>query len=135
MTDKHYDESWDLVEDETGCYPHNQKALDLKYEEWAARDWFAWLRENLSFPFTATRMEDDDDAYFTDVADREPFRLGHTMQVVSLTEDDSSRHGITAQVREGGRTDYVPLADLEVTEKEDKNYWPVREYTVWTANS
>ena len=27
-----------------------------------------------------------------------------------------------------------PLFDLEVTPKDDPNFWPVREYVVWDAN-
>lgn len=29
---------------------------------------------------------------------------------------------------------YVPLCDLEVTSRKDRNFWPVREYAVWFAN-
>jgi hypothetical protein len=29
-------------------------------------------------------MEDDDDAYFTDIADHQPFRLGHEMKVIGI---------------------------------------------------
>ncbi len=36
--------------------------------------------------------------------------------------------------REKGQTGYVPLADLEVKPKSDKNFWPAREYVVWFAN-
>jgi hypothetical protein len=46
----------------------------------------------------------------------------------------NERYGINVKVREGRRTGYVPLSDLEVTSKDDKNYWPVREYVVWFAN-
>jgi len=38
------------------------------------------------------------------------------------------------KVREGIKKGRVPLADLEVTSKKDKNFWPVREYVVWFAN-
>jgi hypothetical protein len=135
VMDEPCDDSWDLVEDNTGCHPRSKDAFDLKCEEWACRDWMAWLRENLSFPFKATRVEDDDDAYFTDVADRAPFRLGHAMEVLDLRDEDLSRFGILVSVREGIVNGVVPLADLEVTPKKDKDYWPVREYTVWEANS
>ena len=134
MIGETYDDSWDLVEDDTGCHTQNEDTFNLKWEQWANRDWIPWLRANLSFPFEVTRVEDDDDAYFTDVAVREPFRLGRLMEVVDLTEDDLSRFGIIAKVREGRKYGYVPLADLEVTDKADRNYWPVREYSVWMAN-
>jgi hypothetical protein len=128
-----YDTSWDLVESSKGNLPKNQKALDLKYTEWAERDWVAWLKSNLSFPFKAKREEDEDDAYFTDVANHKPFRLGHTMEVVGV-EDEDGAYGVLVEVKEGKSKGSIPLADLEVTPKTDKNFWPVREYVVWMAN-
>ena len=82
----------------------------------------------------AKRTEDKDDAYFIDVADREPFRLGHTMEVIGMSPDVEPRDGILMRVKEGRRKSWVPLADLEVVSKNDPNYWPVREYVVWFAN-
>ena len=79
------------------------------------------------------RMEDDDDAYFTDVAKSEPFRLGHVMNAIEIEMEDD-HCGIILKVKEGGRVGHVPLCDVEVTSKENENYWPVREYVVWFAN-
>ena len=109
------------------------KAFERKIQEWAKRDWMAWLSENLTFPFTATREEDDGDAYFNEGAADAPLRLGHTMQVLGLELDDDPC-GIIVKVREKRRVGAVPLCDLEVKPKTNKNYWPVREYVVWFAN-
>ncbi|MGO9203648.1 MAG: calcium-binding protein [Limisphaerales bacterium] len=108
-------------------------AFDLKYEEWEQRDWMTWLATNLVFPFNVTREEDEDDAYFQKGAAKAPFRLGHTMEILGLGAEDD-RQGIIVKAREKGRIDSVPLCDLEVKPKTDKNYWPVREYVVWFAN-
>jgi hypothetical protein len=115
---------WDLDEDDG--------AFERKFEEWDGRDWMAWLSEHLTFPFTVTREEDEDDAYFTDAC-KDLFRLGHKMVVVGLDEDDVNM-GVMVEVTEKKRTGYVPLCDLEVRPKTDKNFWPVREYVVWFAN-
>jgi hypothetical protein len=72
----------------------------------------------------AKRTEDEDDAYFTDIADREPFRLGHTMKAIEMSPDEEPRDGIIMRVNEGKRKGWVPLADLEVISKNDPNYWP-----------
>lgn len=128
-----YDHSWDLVESEEGNLPVNEELFDKKYEEWERRDWMRWLEQNLSFPFEVERMEDDDDALFTNVADYEPFRLGHKMTVRALESEDLG-YGIIVKVEERGSAGYVPLCDVEVTTKSDKNYWPVKEYVVWFAN-
>jgi hypothetical protein len=37
-------------------------------------------------------------------------------------------------VKEVKKKGYVPLCDLEVTPREDRNFWPVRENVVWDAN-
>ncbi len=55
------------------------------------------------------------------------------MQVVSLDQEDD-RYGMIIKVRESRKVGYVPLCDVEVLNKEDPNYWPVREYVVWFAN-
>ena len=79
-------------------------------------------------------MDDEDDALFTDIAKHAPFRLGHTMEVVGVVEEEGLRMGIHVKVREDRKTGYVPLCDLEVVPKTDRNYWLVREYVVWDAN-
>ena len=91
-------------------------------------------RAKLVFPFKAKRMEDDDDAYFTDIAKHQPFRLGQAMDVVGLCLEKDGRYGILVEVQQGKKKGHVPLADLEVVSKQDSNYWPVREYVVWSAN-
>lgn len=82
----------------------------------------------------AVRKEDDDDACFSDVTEHEPFRLGHTMKVLKVEHEDDW-YGIIVKVREGRKVAHVPLGDVEVVSKTDPNFWPVREYIVWFANS
>lgn len=119
-----YDSSWD---------EGNHELWDRKYDEWEERDWENWLHAQLSFPFEVKREEDEDDAFFSDIASRQPFRLGHRMKVLGI-EDDDDHYGILVRVREGKTTGCVPLCDLEVTSRSDPNFWPVREYVVWFAN-
>ena len=92
-----------------------------------------WLGEHLTFPFTAIRDEDDGDAYFVEGAAKAPFRLGHTMEITGLEEEDVDK-GVMMAAKEKGQIGSVPLGDLKVKPKTDKNYWPVREYVVWYAN-
>ena len=84
-------------------------------------------------PFKATREEDEDDAYFQEGAARSLFRLGHTMEILSVEGEDEMT-GIIVKAKEKGQIGQVPLCDLEVKPKTDRNYWPVREYVVWFAN-
>ncbi len=128
-----YDSSWDLFESDKGNLPENEEAFDEKCQEWQQRSWENWLNANLNFPFFVRRMEDDDDAYFTDIADHQPFRLGHIMKAIGIELEDDL-YGIILKVRERRRVGYVPLCDVEVIDKEDTYYLPVREYVVWFAN-
>jgi calcium binding protein len=127
------DHRWDLSQSDKGYLPECDEVWERKFEEWQARDWPDWLAKHLKFPFTVTREEDEDDAYFAPGAARGPFRLGHKMDVLELGEEDIDR-GVMARVREKGRIGCVPLCDVEVRPKTDGNSWPVREYVVWFAN-
>ncbi len=118
-----YDSSWD----------HGNDALwDAKYVEWEDRDWEEWLHENLSFPIEVIRKEDMDSNPFLSSKD-EPFNIGHVMKLLSIRDEDED-YGILAKVKDGQKTGYVPLSDLEVTSRNNKNFWPIREYVVWFAN-
>ena len=125
-----YDSSWDLTDSEDGTLPGNNDAFGKIYSEWEKRAWKSWLRNNLTFPFLVKRVED---AYFTDIAKSEPFRLGHAMKAIDIEMEDDN-HGIILKVREGRRVGHVPLCDVQVTTRENENFWPVREYVVWFAN-
>jgi len=120
-----YDSSWDVN--------GNEEQFNKKFSEWENRLWEEWLDDNLTYPFQVERVEDDDDAYFSDSAKEEPFRLGHIMKAVAIDMEDE-KYGIILKVREGRRVGAVPLCEVEVTLKENENYWLVREYAVWFAN-
>jgi hypothetical protein len=128
-----YDSSWYFHESEDGNFSIDEEKFNRIYTEWEKRLWEPWLREKLKFPFSVKRKEDEDDAYFTDIVKLEPFRLGHVMEVISIEMEDD-HYGVILQVREGTRIGYVPLCDVEVTSKDNENYWPVKEYVVWFAN-
>ena len=97
-----YDTSWDLIESDEGNLPDDEDAYERKYQEWMERDWIPWLRRHLSFPFQVERMEDEDDAYFTDVAEHEPFRLGHIMDVIGIESEEDDRCGVIDELLTSG---------------------------------
>jgi hypothetical protein len=108
------DHRWDLHESDDGYLPESDDAFEQKFEEWQTRDWPDWLAENLTFPFTVTREEDEDDAYFAPSAAKAPFRLAHKMDVLELAEEDVDQ-GVMVKVRENGKVSHAPLADMEVS--------------------
>lgn len=132
MSNRH-DHPWNLSESDEGHLPECAEAYERKFEEWQARNWPDWLAKHLTFPFTVTREEDEDDAYFSPGAAKARFRLGHKMDVLELAEANVDL-GVMVRVREKGKVGSVPLADMEVTAKKDSNYWAVREYVIWFAN-
>ncbi len=128
--DTNYDSSWDDDESEN----NDEDAFDEIYSKWESRAWEKWLREKLNFPFLVERTEDEGDSFFSDNVKSSPFALGHTMEVLGIKNEDE-QYGVILNVREKGNAGYVPLCDVEVKDKENINYWPVREYVVWFANS
>ncbi len=118
-----YDASWD---------EGNEELWDKKYAEWEERDWWDWFLDRLKFPFQVERQEDLSSNPFEANQD-EPFSVGHEMKVLSIEDEDES-YGIIIKVREGRKTGYIPLAEVEVISKSDPNFWLVREYVVWFAN-
>lgn len=119
-----YDSSWD--ED-------NEDLFDEKYAEWEERDWKLWLKQNVTMPFKVKRVEDFG-AYFDSPKSKTPFGVGHVMDVLSIHDEDDM-YGVIISVQEGRRKSYLSLGEVEVTSRSDPNFWPVREYVVWFANS
>jgi len=116
---KAYDSSWD----DAG----NRDAWDRKCAEWEGRDWLSWLKCNLTFPFTAAKEEN------VDIDAHRSRRVARMMEVLEI-EDEDEMVGVLVYVKEGKMTDCVPLCEIEVKPKADKNFWHVREYAVWFAN-
>jgi hypothetical protein len=128
------DHRWDLDEDDSVDSPEADEAFEKKLDEWQERNWMDWLGKQLTFPFRVVRKEDDDDVFWDADAAKSAFRLDHKMKALSLEEEEDIDRGIMMMVSEKGQTGSVPLADLQVTPKSDKNFWPIREYVVWFAN-
>ena len=127
--DKEYNSSWD----DQGT-SSDEEAFQGIYAEWSKRSWESWLQKNLIFPFSVERIEDTDEPNFIDMAKAEPFQVGHIMEVIDIEMVDGF-YEILLKVREENNIGHVPLCDVEVTSKENINYWPVREFVVWFANS
>lgn len=122
MNDK-YDSSWDTDTD-------NEDAFDRKYEEWERRNWMKWLTERLAFPFEVKRVEDmEENPYAPETG---YFSVGRRMQATDIEEH--WKYEIALKVASGKKKGIVPLADVEVSARENPNFWPVREYAVWAAN-
>ena len=118
----------------------NVDEQDAIFFAWADRDWLAWLKEHLHFPFQAKRVDDDDDAHFEKGVAGQPFRLESTMTVVGLSKTnrdidlDRDFDGFCVDAVDGSKKASVPLQDLEVVPHDDPNYGPVMEWVFRQAN-
>jgi hypothetical protein len=135
MKKQPYDASWDRG---------NEAAWERKYQEWESRDWVAWLKAELKFPFRARRVEDLYLDMFApeELHARNPFPVGCEVEVLGIADGDFDPgfDGVLVEVRGDERrgcrqkNGCLPLQDLEVRPKGDPNFWPVREFVVWYAN-
>ena len=91
------------------------------------RDWIGWLSDRLSFPFEVIRIDDDDKFMIFGGDDSEPFRIDHKMKALAI-ESEEDLYGVIIKVREGRKSGYVPLLNVEVTDKEDPNNEIVEAY-------
>ncbi len=118
-----YDTLWDDDMDDGD-------AFERKCEEWERRDWMNWLSERLVFPFEVERKEDMEENFFAPKTG--PFSVGQRMQATGIEEH--WKYEIALKVASGKKNGVVPLADVEVTDRNNANFWPVREFVVWAAN-
>lgn len=112
----------------------DKAAQAAKISEWQQRDWPAWLKAHLTFPFEAIRTKDQDaeDGFMTL---RNPFLVGSRLTVVGLADSPMNDYdGIVVKVQRGSNKGEVPLADLEVTPAGDPNYGPAQEFALFWAN-
>lgn len=107
---------------------------ESQMSEWQQRDWPVWLKTHLKFPFEATRLKDEDadDGLLTL---RNPFPVGQRLTVLGLADSPMNDYeGIVVKVQRGANKGTVPLADLEVTPKNDSNYAPAQEFVVYWSS-
>lgn len=118
-----YDSTWD---------DDNERLIAQKHQDWEKRDWKSWLEKNLSFPFEARRYEDAD--FYEGVVRNEDelFGCGHVMTILEFVREDDN-YGFIVKVREKGQTGYALLGEIEVTSRDDVNFWPAREYVAWRS--
>jgi hypothetical protein len=84
-------------------------------------------------PISCEKIDDEDCVFFHGTSASEPFRLGHVMKVVGIDFEDDF-YGVIAKVREDRHKGSVPLIDLELLEKDDRNLPYLEEYADWFAS-
>jgi len=104
-------------------------------KEWKDRDWVQWLLQKFEFPFEVERVDDYDEyALYGKSTKNKPFGLGHIFKAVSV-EDLDDTYSLILKCREGRSIGYVPLLDLELTDKDHKNNECIDEFLTWHAET
>ena len=102
--------------------------------EGVARDWEAFLRDHLAFPFEAIVDECSDEELFGGKAG--PVKYKDRLIVSAVEMDEAEYRGIIVEVKKKGdrRKFCYPLCDLEVVNQKSANYKFVNDYRTWYAN-
>lgn len=106
-----------------------------------------YLKHNLKFPFEVTGIEEFQwEGYYTFGPGTEEehtklknTRASHndTFELLGFDNDTDEEYGIIARVRRlsDRKQFFLPLAELEATDKKSENYQLLDDYAVWFANN
>lgn len=98
--------------------------IDPDDEDACLEAWFDHFEKILKFPFDAILVESEKYG---------PILTGDTVRVITLN-DIYEGYGILVDVKKDRQTYQLPLADLEVKDKQAPQYQAVMDYVVWFAN-
>ena len=98
--------------------------VDPDDEDACLEAWFKHLEKTLIFPFEAKLVESESYG---------PIRQGDSVRVIALN-DVFEDYGILVDAKKDRQTYQLPLADLEVKDKNGPQYQTVKDYAVWFAN-
>ncbi len=110
------------------------------------RRYFDFLKQNLEFPCYLTGIEDFpwEERYvfgYSSKAEYEKLKKTQpsytdTFELLGLDDEIDEDYGILADVKRVSdkRKFTLPLADLEATDKQSKNYQLLDDYSVWFVN-
>ena len=100
-------------------------AADNEIAEFKA--WKKHLTDKLTFPFQAKVAE------WQETGPLECDELVTVYRIVATEEIDTD-HGLFVEITNQKNRYLFPLSDLEVADKQSKNFTPVKDYVVWFAN-
>jgi len=122
INDKYY---WKAMSD--GSPEEDLLAQVIKGTKSTEEELYAWekyLHEKLTFPIKVEVKEADYNS---------PMRVGARIKLTQIMDADD-KYGIIVKGRKILKTVYSPLCNLEVIDKNELNYLPIRAYVIWFAN-
>jgi restriction endonuclease S subunit len=87
-------------------------------------EWFKYLKENLEFPF----ISEVNLASYSEVLSD-----GDIVKVKDL-DDMIDMYGMIMKIKKERKTYYIPLVELDLIDKESKNYRIIEAFLEWGAN-
>ena len=121
--------------------------FDMDVSEDAAQKYMNYLKQNIDFPCKLTGMQDfpwEEYYVFGPGSKKKYEKLKKTQpsyedvfNLVSFEDELDDNNGILVNVMRlsDKKTFILPLADLEATEKNTKNYQLLDDYSVWHVNN
>jgi hypothetical protein len=122
INDKYY---WKAMSD--GSPEEDLLAQVIKGTKTTEEELYAWeeyLHKELTFPIKVEVAEADYNS---------SMRTGTTFKLTQIMDADD-KYGIIVNGKKILKPVYSPLCNLEVIDKKDPNYLPIRAYVIWFAN-
>ncbi|MBK1619591.1 calcium-binding protein [Lamprobacter modestohalophilus] len=99
--------------------------VDTYNDEEAVAGWSCYLGEKLSFPFQARCIKE---------SQRSPLKLGETVQVLGMINDDECLTDMAVEVAWAGRTCGVPLSHLQGIDVDEQTAEAIADWQYWLAS-
>lgn len=98
--------------------------VDAYGEEEQALGWYCYLEQHLAFPFKAKCISERRVS---------PLKRGEVVEVTGMAPEDDCMHEMFSEVRWGGRTFGVPLAQLKGVSVDDETREAIEDWHYWVA--
>lgn len=98
--------------------------VDTYDDQEAIVGWSCYLGDKLSFPFKARCIKE---------SQRSPLKIGETVQVLAMINDDECLTDMAVEVEWAGRTCGVPLSHLQGIDVEEHTAEAIADWQYWLA--
>lgn len=110
--------------DDSSKYLNYFSEVDVDDEYEIYYTWINYLNEKLQFPLETEVVESDSGG----------LKLGEKVKLLDIEEDVDERYGVLGIGKSQKGAVTYPICDLEVIDKNSKNFQPLKDYCIWFAN-
>ena len=98
--------------------------VDTYSDQEAVAGWSCYLGDKLSFPFQARCIKE---------SRRSPLKLGETVRVLGMIDDDECLTDMAVEVDWAGRTCGIPLSNLQGIDVDEATAEAIADWQYWLA--